>query len=454
MNTVTKRAYVLLAVIIAFIAGVGILGASYIIEGGTWATSRVNSHLYSNGEIKNAGRILDCNGVVLAESKNGKRIYNSDKNIRKATLHAVGDTYGYIATGAHKLCRDKLTGYSFVDGIYKLINTGEGSDVTLTVDAELCSYAYKALNGKKGAIGVYNYKTGEIVCMVSAPTYDPANKPDDIETNEKYDAVYLNRLINGLFTPGSTFKTVTTVAAIENIPDLGTREFECTGALDTAQGGQIICNNTHKELGIGKAFTKSCNSVYAELGIELGKEVLAKTAKSMGFGKSYNISGFSSAKSIFDLKDAVEIDIGWASIGQHTTLVNPLHLMMIAGSIASDGSTPIPYYISDTLKDTVGNISAERLVQQETAARVKKMMCDNVTNNYGEKRFPEMKFGGKTGTAQVKDKTSHAWFMGFSSAEDFPYAIIVVVENGGGGSEVAVPVASKIMKELWNKTNG
>ncbi len=450
MNTVTKRAYVLLAVIIAFIAGVGILGASYVLEGGTWATSRVNSHLYSGGEIRNAGKILDRNGVVLAQSKNGKRVYNSDKNIRKATLHAVGDTYGFIATGAHTLCRDSLTGYSLVDGIYTLINTGEGSDVSLTIDAKLCSYAYKALDGRKGAIGVYNYKTGEIVCMVSAPTYDPENKPKDIETNEKYEAVYMNRLISGLFTPGSTFKTITTVAAVENIADINSREFECTGKLSTAQGGEIICNNTHKKLAFGKAFTKSCNSVYAELGIELGADVLTKTAKSMGFGKSYNISGFNSAKSRFDLKGAVEIDVGWASIGQYTTLVNPLHMMMIAGSIASDGTTPTPYFISDSLKDVVGNIATERLLQQTTAATVKEMMRNNVINNYGDSRFPDMDFGGKTGTAQVADKASHAWFMGFSSKADFPYAIIVVVENGGGGSEVAVPIASKVMKELKN----
>ena len=151
MNTVTKRAYVLLAIIIAFIAGVAVLGASFAVEGGTWATSRVNGHLYSGGEIKSAGKIFDRNGVVLAESKNGERIYNSDKTVRKATLHTVGDTYGFIATGVHTIRRDELTGYSFVDGIYTLINTGEGSDVKLTIDAKLCAKAYKALDGKKGA---------------------------------------------------------------------------------------------------------------------------------------------------------------------------------------------------------------------------------------------------------------------------------------------------------------
>ena len=450
MNTVTKRAYVLLAIIIAFIAGVAVLGASFAIEGGTWATSRVNGHLYSGGEIKSAGKILDRNGVVLAQSKDGERIYNSDKTVRKATLHTVGDTYGFIATGVHTICRDELTGYSFVDGIYTLINTGEGSDVNLTIDADICKKAYNALDGKKGAVGVYNYKTGEIVCMVSAPSYDPENKPENMDSDDKYEAVYMNRLISGLFTPGSTFKTVTTVAAIENIPDIQNREFECKGALATAQGGEIICNNTHGKISFGTALTKSCNSAYAEMGIQLGAGVLEKTASSMGFGKSFNVSGVNTAKSRFDLEGAVDIDIGWAAIGQYTTLVNPLHLLMIAGCIASDGSTPMPYFIEDNLHSVVGSIKSERLIQQATASQVKTMMRNNVVNNYGDSKFPGMSFGGKTGTAQVAGEGSHAWFMGFSTDESFPYAIVVLAENGGGGSDVAVPIASKVMKELKN----
>ena len=446
MNTVTKRAYVLLAIILAFIAGVAILGAEFFLEGETWATSRVNGHLYSGNEVKIAGKILDRNGVVLAETKGKDRTFNSDKTVRMATLHTVGDTYGYISSGAHTVCRDMLTGYSFVDGIYTLINTGEGNDISLTIDADLCAEAYNALGGKKGAIGVYNYKTGEIVCMVSAPTYDPENKPDDMDSKDEYEAVYMNRFLNGLFTPGSTFKTVTTVAAIENLSDIQNREFNCTGELGTAQGGKIICNKIHGKISFGTAFTKSCNSAYAEMGIAMGADTLESTASSMGFGRSFNVSGVNTAKSRFSLDGAVEIDIGWASIGQYTTLVNPLHLMMVAGSVASDGSTPVPYFVVDKKREEV----TEQLIKKSTASQVKTMMRNNVINNYGDALFPDMSFGGKTGTAQVAGEASHAWFMGFSEDENFPYAIVVLVENGGGGSDVAVPIASKVMKELKN----
>ena len=448
MNTVTKRAYVLLGIIIAFMAGLIALGASYFVNGGTWATDSHNGHLYSNGQITNAGKILDRNGVVLAESVNGKRVYNSSKAIRVSTLHAVGDTYGYIAHGAHTLCRDKLTGYSFVNGIYDLINTGEGSNVTLTIDAELCSTAYSALNGRKGTVGVYNYKTGEIVCMVSSASYDPENKPSDIETNDKYEAVYMNRLLTGLYTPGSTFKTITAACAIENIPDIFTRTFECTGSLKTAQGGEVICNSTHGKIDFNTALTKSCNCVFAQLGIELGKKKLEKTAKDMGFGKSFDVSGVSTQASRIDLGDAVEIDLGWASIGQYTTLANPLHMMMLAGSIANGGTAATPYFVSDVLSSVTGSIKTNTFLNQTTSDTLKTMMRNNVKNNYGDSNFPNMEFGGKTGTAEVADDSPHAWFIGFSTRSDFPYAIVVVVENGGSGAGVAIPIASKVMKAL------
>ncbi|HBL40029.1 MAG TPA: penicillin-binding protein [Ruminococcaceae bacterium] len=448
MNTLTKRAYVLLGIIAAFSVGLILLAVSFFLHGGTWATSRANGHLYSGGQITNAGKILDRNGVVLAESVDGKRKYNSGETIRKATLHAVGDPYGYIACGAHTLCRDKLTGYSRIEGIYRLVNDGEGSDVTLTIDANLNATAYKALNGRKGTVGVYNYKTGELVCMVSTPTYDPLNKPADIETNSKYEGAYMNRLLTGLFTPGSTFKLVTSACAIENIPDIFTREFKCDGAYTTATGGKVICNNKHGTLGFGKALTKSCNSTFAAIGVELGKEKLTETVKSMGLCNSYDISGFKTAKGRFDLSEAVEVDLGWAAIGQYTTLMNPLNMMMLAGAAANGGSTPVPYFVQNLLSGTVGSLKTTNILKEETASALRTMMRDNVLNNYGDKKFPNMSFGGKTGTAQVEGEKSHAWFVGASMDESFPYAIVVTVQNGGGGSDVALPIASTVMKAL------
>ena len=297
-------------------------------------------------------------------------------------------------------------------------------------------------------MGVYNYKTGEILCNVSAPSYDPTNKPADIETNSKYEGVYLNRLLNGLFTPGSTFKLVTSTCAIDNIPDIGSRTFSCSGSFTAPGGGKVICNGRHGTVSFGKALTKSCNSAFSAIGIELGRDKLTKTVNALGLCESYNVSGVRTAKGRFDLSKAAAIDVGWAAIGQYTTLMNPLNMMMLAGAIAGGGATPIPYFVRSTISDTVGSLKTTNRMSAQTAATLRSMMRDNVVNNYGDQKFPGMSFGGKTGTAQMNGEKSHAWFVGASMDANFPYAIVVVVQNGGGGSDVAVPIASKVMKAL------
>ena len=207
------------ALVAIFLAGVIVLAATFGINAEAWVFKRANKHIYSSGQIVAAGTIYDRNGKVLAQTANGERKYNSSSTVRRATLHAVGDLEGFISTGAHSAFRGELTGYSFLNGVYDLKRNGAGNDITLTIDADLCVTAYNALNGRKGAVGVYNYKTGEILCMVSTPTYDPYYKPTDIDsdTTGKYEAIYLNRFLSGVFTPGSTFKIVTAISALENI---------------------------------------------------------------------------------------------------------------------------------------------------------------------------------------------------------------------------------------------
>ena len=115
--------------------------------------------------------------------ENGQRTYYDNATVRKATLHAVGDLQGNIGTGALNAFADRLTGYSLLNGAF---GAKQGSDLYLTIDARYNYEAYQALGGKSGTVAVYNYKTGEILCMVSAPSYDPLNVPTDLETNERY----------------------------------------------------------------------------------------------------------------------------------------------------------------------------------------------------------------------------------------------------------------------------
>lgn len=450
MRNTTKRTYIILFLIGAFFIGLGIMLYTFIVNGDTWVANRGNAHLYSGGELTVAGTIYDRDGETLVSTENGERIYNEDSSVRKATLHVVGDNAGYIATGVQTLYRSNLVGYNFINGIYNTLTDAEGCDIRLTIDAQVSKAAYEAMNGKKGTVVVYNYKTGETVCMVSAPTYDPKYKPSGEELeSEKYNGVYLNRAISGVFTPGSTFKIVTTVAAIENLPDLYSKKFKCSGKYETG-AGEVICNGVHGTVDLEKGLNVSCNSVFAQLANEVGKEALTETVRSLGFAKNVTISKAKAVRSTFDVSQSTALDLGWAGIGQYTTLINPCQMLMLMGAIANDGIAMTPYLVEESseIVDVKNKQNTAVQLSAETADKVKKLMRSNVENYYGDSKFPGLEMCGKTGTAEVEGETSHAWFVGFSQRADLPYAIVVCLENGGWGYNDAVPVANKTMQAL------
>jgi penicillin-binding protein A len=458
MKTLSRRAWVLYLLAIAFIVGACILFYTFYTNADSWAMKKANRHIYSSGTLTTAGAVYDETGAVLAQTVDGKRTYNKDKDIRISTLHILGDSQGYISTGVQTSYKDVLTGYNFVDGIYDLKKYGKGSDITLTINAELNKAAYEALGNNKGTVGVYNYKTGELLCVVSKPSYDIMNKPTESINNDKtgaYDGVYLNRFFSGVYTPGSTFKVITSACAIDNIPDIDSQNFKCTGEYKV-DGSSVKCLSKHGTIGFEKALNQSCNSAFAQIAIQLGAENLTNTVNSLGFGQTYKIGNIRLAKSSFDLTNASELDIGWAGIGQYTTRVNPCHMLMIVGAIANGGTSPMPYFIKSITSPT-GSVKTTQTsylqpyFSESTAAKLNDMLRSDVVNYYGDGKFSGLKMCGKTGTAEVSTDENgldpHAWFIGYSQREDLPLAIVVVVENGGGGSSVAIPVASKTMKK-------
>lgn len=455
MRNTTKRAYILFALIAAFFGGLVFMAVSFALNADTWASSRLNEHIYKYRQLATAGTIYDRNGKVLVQTKDGERIYAEDYTVRLSTLHVVGDSQGFISTGVQTVYRPHLIGYNFVDGVYSAVKKGKGNDLTLTIDSAVSAAAYEALGGNKGAIAVYNYKTGAVACEVSSPTFDPENKPDDIDTDTsgKYDGIYLNRFLSGVFTPGSTFKVVTAICAIENMPDIYKKTFNCTGKYKCGKNQYVICNGVHGKLNFERALNVSCNSVFAYLAVKLGADSLSKTAKQLGFGSSVKVSGAYTAKSYIDLSKTAKIDLGWAGIGQYTTLANPCHMLMLAGAIANGGQAVIPYVVetqTTLLPKTGAAVNKNITLSAETANKMKKLLRSNVENYYGDSRFPGLKMCGKTGSAEVEGKKSHAWFYGFSADSSFPYAIVVCLENGGIGYNDAVPAANKVLQALKN----
>ena len=453
MRNTTKRAYILFALIAAFFGGLVFMAVSFALNADTWASSRLNEHIYKYRQLATAGTIYDRNGKVLVQTKDGERIYAEDYTVRLSTLHVVGDSQGFISTGVQTVYRPHLIGYNFVDGVYSAVKKGKGNDLTLTIDSAVSAAAYEALGGNKGTIAVYNYKTGAVACEVSSPTFDPENKPDDIDTDTsgKYDGIYLNRFLSGVFTPGSTFKVVTAICAIENMPDIYKKTFNCTGKYKCGKNQYVICNGVHGKLNFERALNVSCNSVFAYLAVKLGADSLSKTAKQLGFGSSVKVSGAYTAKSYIDLSKTAKIDLGWAGIGQYTTLANPCHMLMLAGAIANGGQAPEPYLMQRVRKGDDITYEAQTALSQQmldagTADTLTKLMRNDVTSVYGDWQFGGLCVCAKSGTAEREGQTANAMFAGFVLDASCPVAFVVFVENGGSGSAVACPMAAKVLQ--------
>ena len=446
MKRSIKRSALVLLVVAVFLAGILLYYGNLAVSGEKWAAYPANRHIYSDGLLVKAGDITDKNGVVLATTEDGTRRFNKDKNVRMATLHAVGDLKGYISTGIHSAFLGELCGYDLINGTYNL--SGKGNNIELTLDSEVCATAYKALGNRAGTVGIYNYKTGEIVCMVSTPTYDPESgkEPDG-------NGVYVNRLLSGLYAPGSIFKLVTTLSALENIPDPDSLRFSCSNGV-TIGGEWLSCLGHHGEIGLDSALVHSCNAFFAQTALRLGRDTLTKTAQKVGFNKVLTMDGIQCASSRYNVTRSNDIDFGWSGIGQHTDLVNPFQFLTFMGGIANAGISVNPYLVKKitspnglTLKK--GTKSTQNLMSADTSRRMAEMMRNNVIKNYGDSRFAGLSVCGKTGTAEVGDQsTPHSWFAGFCNTEEKPYAFVVIVENAGAGNGAATQIAATVLKKL------
>ena len=451
MKKLERRALLCLVLAGCLLAGLLLFVGLWALRGERWASSPFNRHLYNSQGILMSGTVLDRNGQVLSTvDGEGNRSYAGDKATRVSTLHVVGDLYGNISTGALSAFASQLTGYNLLLGAFGADRGG--SNLYLTIDAGLNETAYEALGGKKGTVAVYNYETGEILCLVSAPSYDPINVPSDLEENEKYEGAYLNRFFSSSFTPGSVFKTVTLAAALEEIPDLEDRTWVCEGFVQIG-AGVVTCAAAHGEQDIREAFANSCNAVFGQLAVELGSDTLKEYVEKAGLTGSYSVNGISTARGSFALDGEIsDTDLAWAGIGQHQDSVNPCALMIYMGAIANGGRAAVPCLIQQVESPGLPALPqftrrTGGLIAPDTAQTVADMMINNVQTAYGTERFPGMELGAKSGTAEVGEgEKPHAWFAGFLKNQDAPYAFVVLVENGGSGAETAGTVASKVLR--------
>lgn len=452
MKKIEKRAILCTILAAVLLLGLGIYLYRFVRHGASWASFPSNRHLYNSSGQLASGTVADRDGDILTQADgNGKRTYYDSSTVRRATLHVVGDPAGNIGTGALTAFAGKLSGYNLITGAYSPL--GSGNTLELTIDAHYNYVAYNALDGRKGAVGVYNYKTGEILCMVSNPSFDPLDPPVIEPGDERWDGVYLNRFLSSAFTPGSVFKTVTMMAAIEKIPDLYARKWTCTGSTDVG-GEPVTCMEAHGEINVEQALAKSCNGVFALLANELGAAVMQEYADKSGLTSSYSVSGIATAPSKFTFTGMSRNQLGWAGVGQYQDMVNPCSLMVFMGAVANGGQAAVPQLIQSVNTSYGFSTCWYRekltgvLVEPCTASKLADAM--SYTAEYtGKSRFGDVDICVKSGTAEVGGgRQPNAWFTGFIRDEAHPYAFVVLVENGGGGSAVAGSVAAQVLSPI------
>lgn len=443
MRKQERRAWICLLLALLLFGGTCMFTYRFVNEGGRWAGHYGNTQIFKDGRI-NRGTVTDRHDEVLLHCTPDGLEYSEDWTTRVSTVHAVGDGNGNIASGAINLFAGQLIGYDILNGTYD--TTANGKKIQLTIDASANRAAYDALDGRTGTVGVYNWKTGEIVCMVSTPSFDPAwEDPGDEES------YYFNNFLYGQITPGSTFKLLTSAAAIETLPDLDSFKFDCDGE-NKYEGSETGFYDmfAHGEVDFKEALAVSCNGAFGALAREVGGKNMKKYADKTGLSKSLKFDGVETAAGSFDFPTNDDIKLSWAGIGQADDQINPCTMMVFMGAIAGGGEAVQPSLIKSTsfIDEIRGPKSLGRYIEESTASELKSMMKNNVVENYGEENFPGMDIYAKSGTAETGDGGNNSWFVGFTDDEFAPYAFVVWVRDDRGGTSAAGPIASRVIQTL------
>lgn len=449
MNRVTKRSWLMGLFILLLLGGMGFFVLEYTVKADKWVVSPGSPHVFKGSNL-GTGTVVDRDNVVLLDVEE-ERKYSDNAQTRASTMHWLGDRQGSIQAGAVGSYAAIMSGYDKVNGLYDF--SGSGGVEKLTLSARVQNAALTALNGRKGTVGIYNYKTGEILCAVTSPTYDPDNVPDiEGDTSGKFEGVYLNRFLQSSYVPGSIFKVVTTAAALECVPDIESKTFYCNGSYEYGTEA-VTCETAHGTLDLKGALAHSCNCSFAQIAQLVGRKNMEKYVKKFGITQSVSFDGVTSAVGNYDISNTGGASFAWSCIGQHSDLINPARFMTFMGTIANGGKGVEPFLVSSVARgeEMVYEAKAnatDRIMSQTTAEKLQSYLRNNVQIIYGDGHFPGLTVCAKSGTSQLGGgQKSNAMFSGFLLDEKYPLAFIVVVENGGYGSATCVPVLAPVLQE-------
>jgi len=362
------------------------------------------------------------------------------------------------------------------------VDSIQGKELHLSLDSRIQEYAVNLLQSyRAGSINVINIKNGEILCMASTPTYDP-NKIIKKPNKEYWDSILsnslsplTNRSLQGLYSPGSTFKMIVAIAALKYGVISSKSTHSCSGKIEF--GDRLYhCwkTNGHGKMDVTNAITQSCDVFFYEISKKLGIDKIAKVAEDFGLGQIFDISMPNQKKGIIPSKKWKKTTLGesWyagetliSGIGQGFVLTSPFQLAVMTSIIASDGKIVEP----TILKSKNINFKTNSKYSEEIKI-IKKAMFNVVNENKGtafKSRLEDVKFAGKTGTSQVRSislaeresdefrkkeqewkNRDHALFVGYIPYDDPQYAISVIIEHGGSGASTAAPIAKQVFNYI------
>ncbi len=426
MKKISNRALSILLIVALVIVGMASYVLNYIDHGEEWAL------YFSRANSGSTGKLLDKNGIILASFSGMDNLFSPDGLTREANYHVTGDYWGRTGTGILTRYWNDVHGFSLLTGTTR----SEDSVLTLNIDARLNNKIFETLGAESaGAMLVCNYRTGELLGMVSTPSIDPLEAEA-----EPREGAYINRCISASFIPGSIFKLITAAAAIENIPDIDSRSFYCEAEYKIA-GVPVTCLAEHYNQSFTEALSNSCNVAFAQIAVMLGQDTMINYVRQYGILDSHSLDGIETAKGSYPLDFVGDPELGWSGIGQSTDLVCPYSMLRYVSAIANDGVLIEPSMMQGS------SPRRTELLRPATAAKLQQMMkYTAVEHYYSEEAFPGLDICAKTGTAELGDGSSHSWFVGFLNNEEHPYAFVTLVERGGFGITAAGSVSAEVLQ--------
>ncbi len=415
------------------------------------------------------GAILDRNGKILAETDSTAKGLR-DYPYGATSAHVVGFRHPDEGlTGLENAADFLLSGYMPEgESALKKIGSSElhstrdvrhvGTNLVLTLDADLQSYAHTLMEGRKGAVVAIDPRDGAIRVLLSSPSFDPNNY--DRALNIDPDSPLLNRALHGRYPPGSTFKIAIAGLAVEcGIPlniHCPAGGYYPPGARRPIRDHEYYAYERRGlnwpgfgTLDLDTAFAKSSNSYFANAGVQCGIVAFNNMAERLRFNSRVPIftgtNGVVSSQvgNIPKLGSGERRELSQLSIGQGRLTTTPLHMAMMVAAIANDGQMIKPRIAESDPVEDYG-----MLFSRATARRVQQAMRAAITTGTGRKAdIPGLDVCGKTGTAQNPGGEDHAWFVCFAPRENPTIAIVVIVENAGFGSAAALPVAAALLEE-------